>query len=189
LSLQRFRPKLDATRGMKSGPLMILPGIRCLAALLLFFLALGGADVPATPPLTDAEAAAAAMRFVVEKANRVVPGGWIACVGLHDESGPFETKLIGDLLVENPGLRPISGCRIEGLGKVYLVGTRERVPLVSCGAWPSGWRMATSPKPASLNVACHIHHGPLDGIWVGFDVRRVAIGTIEVTPNEERLME
>ena len=75
-------------------PAIKLPGKRCLAALLLFFLALGGADVPAAVPLTDITAAEAALRFVVHKGNEAVSGGWVACVALFDESGVLPAKLV-----------------------------------------------------------------------------------------------
>ena len=167
-------------------PAIKLPGKRCLAALLLFFLALGGADVPAAVPLTDITAAEAALRFVVHKGNEAVSGGWVACVGLFDESGVLPAKLIEPLIAENPGLHPVSACRNKD-SRFYLVDGRKPVPFVGCGTWSYEWRAPA--RPGTIKITCHIHHGPLNGTIVGFDVMRAANGALEATENGERMME
>jgi hypothetical protein len=146
-----------------------LPGKRCLATLLLFLLALGGADVRAVVvPLNDFTAAEAALRFVVREGNEIVPGGWVACVELSAKSGELPTKLIESLLAENPNLRPVAACRVRQW-RLYVSGSEKPVPYVGCYTRDNDWLTLPSPgrTPSSagtVKITCHIHHGPLDGI-------------------------
>jgi hypothetical protein len=155
---------------------------RCLAVLLLFFLALGGSDSPAMRPLGDTEAAVVAMRSLTAEIAKETRSPFIACVGFRDQLGTrdFPGELIDHLIFENPGFRPVSTCKLDAYYGSYSVPDRPRpVPLVFCGPglfWGGG-----SLSSGNVTVRCGVHHGPLNGWGLVYEIGRSPIGTVEVT--------
>ena len=158
---------------------------RCLAVLLLFFLALGGSDAPAMRQIGDTQAAAAAMRSMVAEMTKKISFPLVACVGLSDWKGPrdFPGGLLDDLIAANSGLHPVSACQFDMRNDSYSIPhRRQTAPLLYCVP-PTFAEIDRSPR-VGLAVTCGVHHAFHYGSVFEFEVYRGSIGAIEAFSKE-----